>query len=556
MQIKFGDQTPVIVEEKRAAAAAAREGVKNTGLETNSHTQYDTNVKFENIPVNVNVARVKTDGHLDIGVAKGALMDGVPITVPTNSEGATMHAMKKRCDYTPTLKTIADFDAGHKLVMAKIPILEEIRVDADLMERYFAECKPSKAHRLREAILNDTWSFEGGTKHVFSKQEVLLKEHRAQPRVVYQGTDMYNLLVGSVVMELNRRMGIVHSELNPLNTGNKIIYACGVPGETLGEIIEQARGEPIESDAKNNDGSQSAQFRRPEAMYYKKLGAPAWFVREFAKNVEVKVWTRYGVAAQVKGERWSGEGTTTTGNSYIHQCLIQRAHEVAGVKNSVNIHGGDDYLGIVESPPENFKSCIENVYENSGMVAEVVPQVNKTHATFYRKRYARCGSSRRPLPQFGRTLSKLNLRANKNSEVNDRDYMAGKYLSAAYEHRFIPTICDILVDTSKTLSATPHIDFKDTKIKGTAEEISRKIDKAEVMTGEEIDNFLEEVYHINHQDLIDLYTQVAHSCIDYCDGWTTVDRRTGKVKNKKNSASYTPQYISGSIVDALTQMDI
>jgi len=130
-------------------------------------------------------------------------------------------------------------------------------------------------------------------------------------------------------MELNNRMKEVFSLRNPLNTGNRIVYACGVSGEELGDIMESSGGEPIESDMKNNDGSQSKEFRKYEAMFYRKLGAPDWFVREFAKTTSIRVWTRYGIAADVVGQRWSGETTTTTGNSYVSMALLQVAHERA-----------------------------------------------------------------------------------------------------------------------------------------------------------------------------------------------------------------------------------
>jgi len=396
-----------------------------------------------------------------------------------------------------------------------------------------------------------------GVKHVFAKQEVLLKPHGAQPRIVYQGSDMYNALTGPVVMELNNRMKQVFSRANPKNIGNIAIYACGASGEEIGEAMESATGTAIESDAKNNDGSQSKEFRRPEAMFYAKLGAPMWFVREFAKNCSVRVWTRYGVAATVDGERWSGETTTTTGNSYIHMALMQSALHKAGIERSTNIHGGDDYLGFVDGDVKEYKASVESTYKTSGMVAEVVPQSSRHHATFYRKRYVRSAVGTLPVPQFGRVLAKLNIRANRNTAVNDRDYMAGKYLSAAYEHRHVPDLPELLVATSERLSDKPFLDSRQTKLAemGSVDNIKEKVSRSKVHGLTEFGEFLNEVYGINMSDLSDIYAKVAESCVEYCTAWTRVDKK-GKTVNRQGNAKYRAPVLCGDVVEALTRLDV
>jgi hypothetical protein len=556
--IQFGGQKPIKVQRKQKARAGARKTVVEDGLETNGFSTHDCETKFENIKVNVNVCRVKDDDPgMDTGVAKGAICAGIPVTVPTNNAGATVQAMKKRCDYAPQLEDITSFKRGHELVMAKFKPMETIRVDKDLIEKYLETCSGSKAQRLLQALEGDEWRSDMGTKHVFAKQEVLLKEHRAQPRVIYQGTDMYNALTGPVVMELNARMKEVFSLRNPLNTGNRIIYACGVSGEELGDIMESSGGDPVESDMKNNDGSQSKEFRRPEAMFYRKLGAPDWFVREFGNTTTVRVWTRYGVAATIEGERWSGETTTTTGNSYVSMCQMQAALECANIERSTNIHGGDDYLGYIEGDADQFKAGIEAVTKASGMKAEVVPQVGRHHATFYRKRYVRSAIGCRPVPQFGRVIAKMNLRPNRNTQVNDRDYMAGKYLCAAYEHRHVPGISGLLLNTSEALSDKPYLDVRSSKLKemGGRDNVTRLVEEATVHSVPEFSEFLNEVYGINYDDLVDTYARVAQSCLDYCDRWVRVGKN-GKPENVKGNSAYVPVKMGGDTVEALLRVDV
>jgi hypothetical protein len=282
-----------------------------------------------------------------------------------------------------------------------------------------------------------------------------------------------------------------------------------------------------------------------------------WFVREFARNTSVRVWTRYGVAAEVQGQRWSGETTTTTGNSYVHMALMQQSLRKAAVVASTNIHGGDDYLGYVQGDSSTVTRAIDEVYRVSGMKAEVVPQRGRHHATFYRKRYVRTPVGCLPVPQFGRVLSKINIRANKNSNVNDRDYMAGKYMSAAYEHRHVPDISRVLMETSERLSEKPHFDVRQSKLAemGGVENIKSVVARARQHPVGEFSEFLGEVYGINHTDLVDLYLRTAESCIQYCDGWTYVDKG-GRVKNRGNSVKYQPPVMTGDAVAALVRVDV
>jgi hypothetical protein len=273
-KMQFGDNTPIVVKKRTAAhkyVSKKRAEVKQDGVETDSHTKYDSNVVFANIRATANVCRVKDDHVSNMGVVRGPILEGVPITVPSNTAGATAHAMKKRCDYAPFVPDMTNFNLGHKLLMEKVPIQDTIRVDKELIDRYIGTCSPAKAEKLLRAFESGEYKFDGNTRHVFAKQEVLLKDHQAQPRVVYQGTDMYNLLTGCVAVELQRRMKEVFSRRNPLNTGNVVIFACGVSGEELGDIIHSTAGEVLENDMENNDGSQGAELRRPEAMFYAKI---------------------------------------------------------------------------------------------------------------------------------------------------------------------------------------------------------------------------------------------------------------------------------------------
>lgn len=563
MKNEISDAYRRVIDPKLAPAVSfargARSKVVDDGVLDNTHSRYDSEVGFENIVPTVNITRVKVDDAEVVGVAKGPLLTGVPITVTTNSAGATMHAMKKRSDFAPNKTEVANFVRGHNLLMGKFDAFPTFEVTRESFEAYLSNCAPGKAVRLAAALASDELTFDGYSKHVFAKQETLLKQHGVQPRLVYQGTDMYNAVTAVVATQLAKNMHLAFSKTNPKNAGNKVVFACGMSGEELGEVIDHAPGDVIESDMKNNDASQSGAWRKYEAMFYKKLGAPDWFVREFARNTSIRVWTRYGVAAPIEGQRWSGESTTTTGNSYVSMSLILASLDEAGVRESTNIHGGDDYLGFSVDPRNELPAAIEKVVAAAGMKAEVFRPKTVDHATFYRKRYPYCQEigSRLPVPQFGRVLAKLNLRPNKNSEVNDRDYMAGKYASAAYESRHVPVIRDILQQTAIELSQTPYFDSDNILARRSigADVARAAVANAVAFSQDEVSSYCEVVYGQNFQDVVDVYSRMAQGCKDFCDGWVLVGDAKNPARNKRDNHRYRPCMLHGDVIDSLVKHD-
>lgn len=557
--LQFGANAPINIKEKRKTftqpkSAKPRANVVADGVETNGFTRYDSSVTFENIRPNVNVTRVKDDDATDYGVVKGAILGGVPITVTKNDAGATAHAMKKRCDFKPPVPDMDHFKKGHAEVMSRFDPFPTIQPDRESIQEYVSGYTPQKAARLLAVLEEQQINYDGDRKHVFAKQEVLLKEHGSQPRVVYQGTDMYNLVAGCVVQELARRMKSVFSLSNPKNVGNRVIFAAGLHNEEIGDILESSPGAMVENDMKNNDGSQSVEFRKWEAMFYAKLGAPMWFVREFARNTSVRVWTRYGIAAHVEGQMWSGVQNTTTGNSYVGMCLILAALMEAGIKESTNIHGGDDYLGVMpEESKEEFVKAIKKVVPASGMTPEPVIPASREHATFYRKRYVRGVNGTRGVPQFGRVLAKLNVRSNMNQNVSDRDYMAGKYLSAAYEHRYAPGLSNILLEASQAMSDKPHLDHNTNREVGhKGVEFIRNQLGVQPLDVDSFNGFLNDVYGIGHTELCDLYSRVAESCILWLDKWTMATAR-GRQVSKRGAPV---DKLTGDTVESLVRMDV
>jgi len=497
----------------------------------NRPVDFPTEVCYKNIEPQVNVTKTVEPPRTHEPI-KGAIIEGVPIQVVAQSEASTLQAVKKRCDHMPHKDVSASFLKGHNLLMDKIHERETIVLDEHMIRDYLDEMSGEKRERLGELLDSMDFTLPGYTdKVVFAKSEALLKNEGGQPRVVYQGGDMYNLVMGSVVFYLSRRISEELSRTNPLNKGNEVIYCVGKTADEIADIVHHTPGNACESDFKNNDGTQPAGVRKHEAMFYYKLGAPKWFVREFASNTSVRVFTRYGLKGKVTGQRWSGEVTTTTGNGYVNACVSLAANQDAGVKKStILVYGDDNLTFIVEDKGPELAAAFTTVTESFGMSAETKLPERREQATFLRKRFVPSAHRTFPVPSFGRVLAKLPVRANYNRAVSDNDYMAGKLLSAAYEHRHIHSLRTILMDTAEQLSSTPYMEMRNQAMayKYTAEELRDLTSKAETIDPDYLGSFLKHVYGIWEDDLVNCYVSV-------CDGILGFSRVNAQHKGRGKS---------------------
>ncbi|BDF97667.1 RNA-dependent RNA polymerase [Penicillium vanoranjei associated RNA virus 1] len=402
--------------------------------------------------------------------------------------------------------------------MSKLHEREEIKLDKEMICAYLDEMSGQKRERLSALLDSQDFTLPGYTdKVVFAKSEALLKHPGAQPRVVYQGGDMYNLVMGSVVYHLSRRIVEELNRSNPKNKGREIIYCVGLTADEIADIVHHTPGHALENDFKNNDGSQPAGVRKWESMFYYKLGAPRWFVREFAANTRVRIFTRYGVKGQVRGQRWSGEVTTTTGNGYVNACISLASLRHAQIEKATVLVYGDDNLTYTMDDRTKLSECFHTVSDSVGMKSEVKVVPVREQATFLRKRFVPGAFGTLPVPSFGRVLSKLPVRANFNASVTDDDYMAGKLLSAAYEHRHIASLRTLLLETAEQMSSKPHMDMRNQAMayKYTAEELKEMTVNAKTIDPVYLDSFLAKVYQIGESELVDCYVSVCDGILGY-----------------------------------------
>lgn len=525
------------------------------GVTDNHPVDYPTEVRYEHLKPHVNVTKARDPPRTHEPI-KGALIEGVPLQVVSGSEGATLHAVKKRCDYKPQPDVGELFKVGHQMLMDKIHERDELRLDKGMIDAYLDEMSGQKRERLSALLDSMDFTLPGYTdKTVFAKSEVLIKGDGAQPRVVYQGGDMYNLVMGSLVFYLSRRIAEELSRRNPLNTGNEVLYCVGMSADEIAEIIHHTPGDAMENDFKNNDGTQPAGVRKLEALFYYKLGAPKWFVREFAANTSVRVYTRYGVKGTVSGQRWSGEVTTTTGNGYVNTCISLASLWHSEIRKSTTLVYGDDNLTYTA---ENRKALVDSfdvVSKETGMKSEAKIVEKRESATFLRKRFVPSVNHTFPVPSFGRVLAKLPVRSNNNRAVTDEDYMAGKLLSAAYEHRHIATLRTLLLETAEQMSPTPHLDMRNQAMayKYTAEELRTMTTEAKTLDPDMLGSFLQSVYGIWEEDLVNCYVSVCDGIL----GFRRVNARNHRGPDKSTMlAPRIPRALWDTAFESIVCVDI
>jgi hypothetical protein len=209
---------------------------------------------------------------------------------------------------------------------------------------------------------------------------------------------------------------------------------------------------------------------------FKKLGAPAWWLKEYLTQEKVKLFSRQlGMIWNVEGQNHSGECMVTINNVCIN------AANALGAAATVNQHDrvdimvyGDDGEIFTKADRMALADCIRKAASQSGMTWKA-EFPDRPMATFLQTRVYDSGTDVIPVPKLGRILSRLNIRTKANDSVSDQEYMAGKYLSAAYKVRFLPKIRDTLMQVADTLSDKPYVDRAETFL--TAEAMRDKIVK-------------------------------------------------------------------------------
>jgi len=197
----------------------------------------------------------------------------------------------------------------------------------------------------------------------------------------------------------------------------------------------------LESDFSSNDMTQLEDVHLLEMEWLQRFGAPAWLtaLMHVANKFRATSY-KHKVKVQIENQLPTGAQSTTFRNSLwnasISYCFALRMKLDADV-----LLLGDDNLMHIYSSVTRKRQALRRAYEHvtrmAGMVAEVKVRSHLSECEFLSKQFLPDGSSFVMAPKLGKSIARFNVRATSNEAISDREYIAGKSLSYAYEFRYV-----------------------------------------------------------------------------------------------------------------------
>lgn len=391
----------------------------------------------------------KTDAmvHAPVDQLGPVLSQQVPV-VTGNDFNSMLAAFNKRCNYHSDSRVSPSVVKDAKRLASQVfPRKLWSRYDwtQDAFESWIAKFNPEKQTRMRSALLNlhDVDFRSLNTKSLMVKGEVLLKRNDPSwaPRVIYVGTDEYNVLTGPIQDEFNNRLA---NALNLFSNDNveKVIFAYKTDDVTIANTLSGCE-RYYEGDFSANDKSQLSDVHEIFAHWLKCSGAPSWY-RKFYTHNSKRFTVRsyeYGVEATIENQLATG-GTDTTGRNTVWNFSLWYSYcRKRGILHSKAAILGDDIAAGVGSTGLDCDDWTEHC-RTAGMGLKARERRFYCDLTFLSKFFVPAGLDNCMVPLIGKALLRFNARANRNSDVSDDQYICGKALSYAYEFRHVPYLRD------------------------------------------------------------------------------------------------------------------
>jgi len=240
----------------------------------------------------------------------------------------------------------------------------------------------------------------------------------------------------------------------------------------------------------------------------------------------------------------------------VNSCISLAALKRAGISESTTLVYWDDNLTYTSGNVGRLSDAFQDVAKDTGMKAETISHEHREKAVFLRKRFVPSADRTLPVPSFGRVLCKLPIRSNFNKAVSDADYMAGKLLSAAYEHRHMFDIRNLLLETAEQLSSRPHLDMRNQAMafKYTAEELRSMTSSAPTIDLDHLNSFLINVYGVSDTELYDCYQQACDGILGFSRVNNTRSRQGSK--GVPHIAPKLPRALWNPALESLISQDV
>ena len=380
----------------------------------------------------------------------GPVIDGKVPYITTTSRADFLSAFNKRVNfYSPDRVDRYIRASCRKLVRELVPRpRSKIVWDPELYRDWLNQFDSEKQARMEKEYrsqglqkLNDY-----SRKEIFTKIEALVKPFdTVAPRVIFKGTDYYNMISGPIFKVLLERFKECENNLEGIPF--LLAYKQHTP-EVVSFLEDGGVKSCIEADFSANDKTQVKDIQEMEIELMQRLGAPGWFIDlHKSTNKFLASNTKYGVSAVVENMLPSGATDGTFRNSFLNLSIFYAWAKKYKVKARVAILG-DDMLAVLDRRVRRAAYHYEQVARMAKMSAKCTTGRHLHNMHFLSKHFVpvmRGAQHHVMLPFIGKVLAKFNTRPNCNQGVTDDEYMAGKSLSHCYEFRFCHVLRDLFV---------------------------------------------------------------------------------------------------------------
>jgi len=206
-------------------------------------------------------------------------------------------------------------------------------------------------------------------------------------------------------------------------------------------------GHFLECDFSANDKMQCASVNFLMRNWYRRLGAPEWFVALYARTRSFKAYSvKHSLSMDIEHQLATGSCDTTLRNSIWNMSICHSFCVRFGQSGRVAILG-DDMLGCFTTKlPHGAAGKYADVADEARMKAKAHVFLLLQQCSFLSKSFVPHSAGHSMMPLLGKALARFNARANNNQAVSHAKYMAGKSLSYAYEFRFFDGLRDLFLE--------------------------------------------------------------------------------------------------------------
>jgi hypothetical protein len=270
-------------------------------------------------------------------------------------------------------------------------------------------------------------------------------------------------------------------------------------------------GKPIywEGDFSANDKSQLRDVHEIFAYWLKCSGSPLWYqrlYRRLSKQFDVRSYT-YGLSATLFYQLATG-GTDTTGrNTVWNLCLWYSFCKLFRVRSTRVSVLGDDIAAGKEETKASLQDWVKHCLD-AGMKLKAHQRRLYCDLTFLSRFFVPIGTENCMIPLIGKALCRFNARANRNQDVSDAEYMAGKSLSYAYEFRHVSYLRDKFLQrfrsTGVTIDSIKLHDltwFSRQDVSGSQDVLQAALDESLVLSDDEFLEIIMAKYDIGLYDM-------------------------------------------------------